>query len=417
MKNIRINKYLKYSLLLFAGVLLGWLFFHSPDNKTATEAQHTETEETIWTCSMHPQIRMHEPGDCPICGMDLIPLEQGNGISSDSFAVHLTPEAAQLANVMTTLVERQKPVKVVRLYGKIEADERLLQNQTSHIPGRIEDLKVNFTGETIRKGQVLATIYSPELITAQQELIEAEKIKEIQPEIYMAARERLLHWKLTEDQINSIEHGHGSHEFDVVSNTTGVVIQKLVNNGDHINEGTILFQVADLSKVWALFDAYESDLPFINKGAIITYTVQALPGNSFSGRISFIDQVIDPVTRVAKVRVEVNNQAGRLKPQMFITGTVQSRLSQFSNDIVIPKSAVLWTGERSIVYVKDADSEDPLFRMREVTLGPSLGDSYVITDGLNEGEAVVTQGAFSVDAAAQLEGKPSMMNQPVTSDK
>lgn len=416
MKRININKYLKYSLLLFTGVFLGWLFFHSPDKKTAKESQYTESEETIWTCSMHPQIRMHEPGDCPICGMDLIPLAQGKSISADSFAVHLTPEAAQLANVMTIVVERQKPVKVIRLYGKIEADERLLQSQTSHIPGRIEDLKVNFTGETIRKGQVLATIYSPELITAQQELIEAAKIMDIQPEIYMAARERLLHWKLTEDQINAIEHGHSSHEFDVVSTTTGVVIQKLVNNGDHVSEGTILFQVADLSKVWALFDAYESDLPFINKGANITFSVQALPGNSFTGQISFIDPVIDPVTRVAKVRVEVNNQAGRLKPQMFVTGTVRSQLSQYMNEIVIPKSAVLWTGERSIVYVKDPDSDEPVFRMREVTLGPSLGDSYVIAGGLNEGEAVVTRGAFSVDAAAQLEGKPSMMNQP-TSDK
>ncbi len=146
------------------------------------------------------------------------------------------------------------------------------------------------------------------------------------------------------------------------------------------------------------------------KGDHLEFTVQALPGEKFTGNIAFIDPVIDPVTRVAKVRIETANQSGRLKPEMFVTGIVKARLDEYRNMLVIPKSAVLWTGTRSIVYVKQTDTGEPVFKMREIGLGPMLGNSYVITDGLTEGEEIVTQGAFSVDAAAQLEGKPSMMN-------
>ncbi len=221
------------------------------------------------------------------------------------------------------------------------------------------------------------------------------------------AKERLRQWKLTEDQIAAIENsGNVQNNFGVVSNTNGIVTARRVNNGDYISQGTVLFDVADLSKVWVLFDAYESDLPFLNMGDKITFTLQALPGSEYSGNILFIDPVIDPVTRVAKVRVEINNHSATLKPEMFATGIVRARLNEYRNNLVIPRSAVLWTGKRSIVYVKQAGTNEPVFKMREVGLGPMLGNSYVITDGLTEGEEIVTQGAFSVDAAAQLEGKP-----------
>jgi Cu(I)/Ag(I) efflux system membrane fusion protein len=196
----------------------------------------------------------------------------------------------------------------------------------------------------------------------------------------------------------------------VVSNTTGIVTARRVNNGDYINQGTVLFEVTDLSRLWVLFDAYESDLQFLRKGNNLEFIVQALPGVRFTGNIAFIDPVIDPVTRVAKVRIEVGNQSGKLKPEMFVTGTVKARLNEYKNNLVIPSSAVLWTGTRSVVYVKQPDSEEPVFKMREIGLGSMLGNSYVVTDGLTEGEEIVTQGTFSVDAEAQLEGKPSMMN-------
>ena len=359
---------------------------------------------------MHPQIRMPEPGKCPICGMDLIPLKQSS-TTFDAEAIHMTKEAAQLANVLTTVVSKQNPVKDIRLYGKVQADERLLQSQVSYLPGRIEKLLVNFTGEAVRKGQALAVIYSPELVTAQQELIETVSTKNSQPALYEAAKDKLRQWKLSENQIAAIESsGKVKTDFEVFANTSGIVSARRVNNGDYISPGSVLFDVADLSHVWIMFDAYESDLPYLSQGQKVSFTFEALPGKDYSGNISFIDPVLDPVTRVARVRVEISNQVGKLKPEMFATGIVNANLNQYKGKLVIPRSAVLWTGKRSVVYVKQAGSEEPVFKMREIELGPMLGNSYVVESGLAEGEEIVTQGAFSVDASAQLEGKPSMMN-------
>jgi len=353
---------------------------------------------------------MTKPGKCPLCGMDLIPLDQ-TSVAVDSNSIHLSKDALALANVLTSVVSRQKPVKEIRLYGKVQADESLIQSQVAHISGRIEKLMVSFTGEEVKKGQTLALVYSPELITAQQELIETVKMKKTLPAYYEAAKEKLLLLKLTEAQIAAIEKsGAVQNYFEIISDTKGTVTLKRVNTGDHVSQGTVLFEVADLSKVWVMFDAYESDLMFINKGDNITFTFQALPGKTFTGSIAFIDPVIDAVTRVAKVRVEINNAAANLKPEIFATGIVKANLAEYANSIIIPRSAVLWTGKRSIVYVKKLVNEESVFSLREIELGPMLGNSYVVTNGLIEGEEIVTQGAFSVDAAAQLEGKPSMMN-------
>jgi membrane fusion protein, copper/silver efflux system len=405
------NRYFRYGSFIICGIFIGWLLFHSSRNTDEkNEPTAGSKKATIWTCAMHPQIRMPKPGKCPICGMDLTPLDQNN-VETDPEAVKLTKDAAQLANVMTSVVTRQNPVKEVRLYGKVQADERLMQSQAAHISGRIEKLLVNYTGEEVKKGQTLALLYSPELITAQQELLEAAKIKQTQPEIYEASKEKLRQWKLPESQISAIENsGTIRNNVEIASNTDGIVTARRVNEGDYINQGTVLFDVADLTKVWVMFDAYESDLQFLKKGDKLEFTVQALTGINFAGSIAFIDPVIDPVTRVAKVRVETENQSGRFKPEMSVTGTVKARLDGYRNMLVIPKSAVLWTGIRSIVYVKQTGTDEPVFKIREIGLGPMLGNSYVVTDGLSGGEEIVTQGAFSIDAAAQLEGKPSMMN-------
>jgi Cu(I)/Ag(I) efflux system membrane fusion protein len=417
MKNNTIfsNKYLNYSLILIAGLFLGWFLFHSRSNTAVRPADEKEVvqEDTIWTCSMHPQIRMPEPGKCPICGMDLIPLTHAEetAMDMDNDAIHMTPDAAQLANVETTVVTGQTPEKEVRLYGKVEPDERLLQSQVAHIAGRIENLYVNFTGETVTAGQVLGQVYSPELVTAQQELLEAVRVKDDQPALYEAAKEKLLQWKLTGKQVSQIEStGKTMNTVDIVSNTSGVIIARKVNKGDYVTQGSILYEIADLLKVWIVFDAYESDLPFLQSGEKVSFELKAMPGVNHTGKIIFIDPVIDPLTRIAGVRAEADNRDGNLKPGMFATGIVSTVLKGYENNPVIPRSSVLWTGRRSVVYVRQSDSEDPVFKMREVELGPELGDGYVVISGLGEGEEIVTNGTFSVDAAAQLEGKPSMMN-------
>jgi len=406
------NKYVDFSLFLLAGFFMGWLVFRT-SGKTAETHDHAAevATRTIWTCAMHPQIRMNEAGKCPICGMELIPLARNGNSSADPDAIHLSKEAAQLANVMTSTVSKQKPVKEVRLYGKVEADERLIQSLVAHVPGRLDKLYINFTGESVKSGQLLAQIYSPDLISAQQELLEAAKTKLSQPSVYEAAIEKLRQFKLTDDQIENLERsGRVESTIDVVSNSSGIVTSKLVNTGDYVSQGTTLFRIADLSSVWILFEAYESDLQYINKNERVTFTLQAFPGTEFTGNIVFIDPVIDPFTRVAKVRIEVENKTGKIKPGMFANGIINAVLTGYGDNPVIPKTAVLWTGKRSVVYVKEPGSEDPVFKMREIDLGPMLGDSYLVTGGLNEGEEIVTMGTFNVDAAAQLDGKPSMMH-------
>jgi membrane fusion protein, copper/silver efflux system len=408
----RLHIYLVIALL--TGLFIGWLIFR-PSAKEPLMTINTaeESVNSVWTCAMHPQIRMAGPGKCPICGMELIPLTGKSSASIDPDEVHMSREALQLANVLTSLVSRQVAVKEIRLYGKVQFDERLLQSQVAHVSGRIEKLGVNFTGETVSKGQLLAQIYSPELIVAQKELIESAKTKETQPAVFQAARERLIQWKLTDNQIETIlESGTTQNNFEVFSNTSGVVTARQINTGDYVSRGTILFQIADLSRVWVMFDAYESDLQFLHKGEEVTFTLDSWPGSPFKGNIKFIDPVIDPVTRVAKVRVETNNASGMLKPEMFASGIVLSTLGDKKDKVVIPKSAVLWTGKRSIVYIRQPGTDEYIFKMREVELGPEVGDSYVIESGLSEGENIVTSGTFSIDAAAQLEGKTSMMNSP-----
>ncbi len=411
MKKIFFSTYAIYVYFTIAGLFLGWLLFHSHEKKNLNQVPLTEQgKKVIWTCAMHPQIRMDKPGKCPICGMDLIPLTQLEA-QTDSNAVIFSKDAIELANVETSVVSRRQPEKKVRLYGKVQADERLLQSQVAHISGRIDKLFVNFTGEGIRKGQPLAIVYSPQLVTAQQELLEAAKTKDSQPAIYEAAMEKLGQWKLTSQQIDDIvASGKVKNDFEIVAGTTGVVTDKRVNTGDYVSEGTVLFDVADLSDVWVRFDAYENDLPYLHRGDKVNFTIEALPGQEFTGRIIFIDPVIDPVTRVAGVRVEIGNPAGKLKPEMFATAVVKAGLPEYGNALVIPQSAILWTGKRSIVYLKERNPLEIAFRMREVDLGPEVDNGYIVLKGLQEGDTIVTQGTFSVDAEAQLEGKPSMMN-------
>ncbi|MBW6500342.1 MAG: efflux RND transporter periplasmic adaptor subunit [Bacteroidales bacterium] len=398
---------------VLSGFLLGWLIFGGSGRKATDEHQH-ETEiagEMIWTCSMHPQIRQNEPGDCPICGMDLIPLVADKDEDLDPEAIRMSSVAMQLANISTAVAGSMDPVKSVRLTGKIQPDERLVFSQSSHIPGRIEKLTVNFTGEYVSKGDVIASVYSPELVTAQEELFEARKIAETQPQLYNAAMEKLRNWKLSENQIEEIlQSGTSKETFDIQADVSGYIMQRKVNTGDYIGKGKVIYEIADLSRVWVIFDVYESDIQWIKRGDEVRFIIASHPGESFRGRITFLDPVIDPVKRTARARVEANNSSLKLKPEMFVSGTVSARLTGKSDNIVVPRSAVMWTGKRSVVYVKSTTEGGVNFVMREVTIGPSLGDSYIIESGLQAGEEIAVSGTFSIDAAAQLAGKPSMMS-------
>ncbi len=401
---------LKMAGVLFIGLLLGWLFFGG-NEKPQSNHDTDKVNEVIWTCSMHPQIRMHESGKCPICGMDLIPLDS-NQSEVDVNAIQMTEDAIKLANIQTMVVGNDKANKELRLNGKVQIDERKVYTQSAHIPGRIESLKINFTGEKVNKGQVLAMVYSPELVTAQEELLQAFSINESQPELFEAAKQKLNNWKIGENSINKIlSSGKIIQQFPITADVSGIVTAKKVELGNYVGMGVPIYEITDLSSLWILFDVYESDMPWVKVGDKISYTIQSIPGETFEGKISFLDPFINPQTRVATARIEIKNIENNLKPEMFVSGIIKNNVSKSTfNEIVIPKSAVMWTGERSVIYIQIIEENGVSFKLREVTLGPSLGDSYVIKSGLETGEEIVVNGTFTVDAASQLAGKPSMMN-------
>jgi len=237
-------------------------------------------------------------------------------------------------------------------------------------------------------------------------------MKESQPELFEAAKQKLSNLKIGESTINKIITSNKPiQQFPITADVTGIITSKKVDLGDYVDQGMPIYEIADLSSLWVLFDVYESDMSWIKVGNKINYTIQSLPGESYEGVITFIDPLINPQTRVASARVEVKNSNNKLKPEMFVSGVVNKDVSTSeSKDMVIPKTAVMWTGERSVVYMKSVVSNKVNFKLREVTLGASLGDTYIIKEGLSEGEEIVVNGTFTVDAASQLAGKPSMMS-------
>lgn len=410
------------SISLIVGLVVGYIIFGSNQGSIDKSDIHnhgagdvsTSDNLEIWTCSMHPQIRQNEPGDCPICGMALIQLEENN--SDNPLVLKMTNEAVKLANIQTTIIgdTNFNAENVIRLSGKIQPDERLASSQVVHVPGRIEKLFVSFTGEKVKRGQKIATLYSPEFVTAQRELLEAAKLNNVNPDLLEAAKNKLRYWKISESAINQIvQEGLIQNNISIYADASGVVTNRRVSVGDYVKVGEPLFELMNLSKVWALFDAYEEDLSNISVGDEIEFTTPSIANKTFNTRVTFIDPVINPNTRVASIRTEISNLNGRLKPEMLVYGTLLKNTNR-PNKLVVPKSAVLWTGQRSVVYLNVPESDIPSFEYREVEIGEPIGNNYEIISGLEVGEEVVTNGSFTIDAAAQLNNQVSMMNKKVS---
>ena len=405
------KKYTIYIGILAIGLILGWFIFgnSSKDTTSINKDSVAETHE-MWTCAMHPHIMLPQPGDCPVCGMDLIPIASDTkGLLADQFK--LSENAMALANIQTSFVgEGILGDNAVTLSGKIAENEEANAVQVSYFSGRIESLHISATGEEVRKGQLLASIYSPELYAAQQELITASSLKESQPELYKAVRKKLKIWKLSENQINLIEEtGKVEENIPVYATSSGTVSEKLVAQGDYVKQGQPLLKITNLKTVWAIFDVYEKQIDLFKKGQEILISTNANPNKEFKAKVDFIDPVLNVKTRTLKLRVVLNNTNDMFKPGMFVEGSIKSLNSNKKQLLSIPASAVLWTGKRSVVYVKTNPNE-PVFEMRQVVLGHKTGDHYEVEEGLNHGDEIVTNGTFTVDAAAQLQGAKSMMN-------
>ncbi len=369
----------------------------------------------VWTCSMHPQIRQPKPGQCPICGMDLILVANpGATETAGPREIVFSPEARQLAEVETAPVERRAVALEVRMAGKIQMDETRVAYIAPRVAGRIDRLYANFVGMAVKPGDPLADLYSPELVSAQQELLQAVKSSgesDAFASLLDATRERLRLWGLTAEQIAEIERrGQVKDHLTFYAPIGGIVVEKEAREGLNAEAGMNLFTVADLSRVWVQLDAYESDLAALGHAQEVEIQAEAYPGETFKGTIAFIAPLLDPMTRTVKVRVEVPNADGRLKPEMFVRALVRAfaPAEDATEPLVIPASAPLVTGKRAVVYVA-LPGKDGAYEGREIVLGPRAGDFYVVREGLAVGEQVVVNGAFKIDSSLQIQGKPSMM--------
>lgn len=385
----------------------------------------SETEQTgvVWTCSMHPQVRQDAPGDCPICGMDLIPVEE-EPVAEGDRVFSVSEAGRRLMEIQTVPVERMDVEVEVGLVGKVAYDEGRVSRISAWVPGRVEKLYIDYVGYDVEAGEPMVELYGPELLSAQQELLQAlgahraaaesggSRLEETTRSVLDAVRERLRLWGLSDDQIAEVER-RGTAEPRVIIEcpVSGTVVEKSVTEGSYVSTGQTLFTVADLSVVWIELAAYESDLPWLSEGAAVEFETAAFPGRTFRGTLAFVEPVVDPSTRTVTVRAEVPNIGGELKPDMFVRATVlaQARGLEGRAPLVIPATAPLLTGRRAVVYVEQEGTDSPSFEGREVVLGPRAGDHYVVVSGLREGERVVSEGAFKIDSALQIRARPSMM--------
>jgi len=451
-----------------AGILVqGWFSGPTSPVEQPSHGDHSgsaaakEKEPSFWTCAMHPQIRLPRPGKCPICAMELVPVTSSAGGIRQ---ITLSPETVKLMALETSPVERKFVTAEVRMVGKVAYDETRLGYITAWVAGRLDRLYVDYTGVSVKKGDHMVYIYSPELYTAQTELIQALQFPKTPGQVVdlaASARERLRLLGMIPDQIKDIEKSKkATDHMTIFAPSAGIVIQKRFSEGDYVKVGDRIYAIADLSQVWVLLDAYESDLSWIRYGQEVTFTTEAYPGETFVGRISFLDPVLNDKTRTVKVRVNVPNATGKLKPDMFVSGVVRARvagagrvmdpslagkwispmhpeivrdesgkcpvcgmplvraeelgyvtavLDKEAPPLVIPRSAALVTGTRAIVYVQLPGQEKPTYEGREIVLGPRAGDYYLVRYGLKEGDIVVTNGNFKLDSALQIQAKPSMM--------
>lgn len=394
---------------------------------SAAESGRVEGHETltIWTCSMHPQIQLPESGQCPICFMDLIEVTRESGVDRGSLRqITFDDRARKLAEVEVQPVRRGTAMTEIRMVGKVDYDETRVGTITSWVNGRIDKLFVDYTGSKVRRGQPMVQVYSPELLTAQAELIQAtvalrrtgkagnEIIRKTAERTLRASREKLRLLGLGDEQLATIEkRGRPTEHITLTAPLSGIVIKKNVNEGMYVKTGSPIYTLADLQWVWVVLEAYESDLQAIILGQLVRFTVESYPGTSFQGEVAYIDPLVDEATRTVRVRLNVDNGDAKLKPGMFVRAISSSAVDTdpANAPLLIPVSAPLLTGKRAVVYVQVPDKPG-VYVGREIVIGARQGDFYQVKNGLNEGELVVTRGNFKIDSAVQLQAMPSMMN-------
>jgi Cu(I)/Ag(I) efflux system membrane fusion protein len=375
-------------------------------------------------CPMHPSYVSDRPGDCPICGMKLVPVEpspaasgpghEGHGgaaaaAGSERAPLQLSAERRQVLGLRSQPVRRAALERTIRTVGRVAVDERRLHHVHTKYEAYVEHLHVDFTGKFVRRGQPLVSLYAPDLVATQQEYLLAYRARKqlggsaLPPvargglDLLEAARQRLLLWDVRPADIERLERtGEVRRTLDLHSPVSGYVVAKAAYHGMRVTPADTLFDIADLSHLWVLADVYDSDLPSVRLGMGADLSLTYLPGKTWKGRVTWVAPTVDERTRTVKVRVEVDNGREELKPEMFADVVLRGGLGE---GLVLPESAVVHAGERQLVFV---DHGDGRLEPRAVRLGPKVAEGIQVLQGVAEGERVVTSASFLLDSESSL---------------
>lgn len=362
---------------------------------------------TVYTCSMHPQIRQPAPGRCPLCGMDLIPASAGASKSAGRI-LELSETARALASVETAPVRRGAAPAELRFLGRFIPDPTRVQWVTMLTEGRIATQIVNYCCAPVKRGQPLLGVYSPDVLAASRELITAVSSGGASSDLAAAAREKLSLLGVGDADIDrALADRRPLTTFAVTSPVDGTATEIMTQQGQWVMRGMAVVRIDDLSKLWLELDVTEGDIASVRVGQEVDIAVEALPGRTFHGVVNYPQRTIDAAARVLKVRVETSNPDGALMPGMFARATVLVPAPSPA-PLTIPATAPLLTGRRAVVYVADP-AKTGTYEGREIEIGPRRGDAYEVVSGLQEGEQVVIRGAFQIDSALQIEARPGMM--------
>jgi membrane fusion protein, copper/silver efflux system len=377
-----------------------------------------------YQCPMHPTVVQDHPGDCPICGMKLVAMQAGPGGAPASDAattpsglatVSIDPQRQQLIGLRTASVTRGPVGGNVRTIGRVAMDQTRVKHVNVKVAGFVERIFVDFIGKPVRAGDPLFTLYSPDLVSAQNEYLLALHTHRALSgagagggagdDLVASSRRRLKLWDVTDAEIEELERtGKPKKTLTIYSPIAGVVNQKTIVEGMTVEAGGMPYEIVDLSLVWVLADVYESELARVHVGDRGTLQLEAYPGRTFEGKVVFIDPTLDPRTRTAKARLEFQNPTGELKPELF--GNVRLRGVQ-RDGLRIPVDAVVPTGAESVVFVALGDGK---FQPRAVLLGQGDGEQVEVLAGLAEGDSVVTRANFLVDSESRLKASLAAMS-------
>ncbi|HEY0481909.1 MAG TPA: efflux RND transporter periplasmic adaptor subunit [Kofleriaceae bacterium] len=395
--------------LVFRHDLIAWFSGASPratPGEPMAAGPGSAGDTAYYTCAMHPQVHLDHPGQCPICSMPLVAVLRGDQAAG---LIRVDEGRRAQLGIHTTRVIRAPLELAVRAEGRLVVDETRLHDVTLKVGGYVSGLRVNATGQRVARGDVLFTLYSPELYAAQQDYLNAREHRDMShaggapgdnargDALVQASETRLALWGLGADQLRAIAESHQPIERVAFrSPAAGVVIDKAVVEGDAVTAGQRLFRIADLDQIWVEADVHEADLARIPRGAPATVTLTYLPGKSFAGKVAFIYPYLDPMSRTGRVRIALANPQLELKPDMFATVTFALSLGE---RLQIPSSAVVYTGPRRVVFV---DVGDGRLRPQDVTIGARTGDVVEVIGGLRAGDLVVTSGNFLIAAESRI---------------